>query len=308
MEHQAPRECIVFDIETVPHPELEERTGIGKKVAAVDSILSRHDTRQAELTEAKVPKKDHKDSLRKYVDELLDVADKWGVACGKMANAEPIAKKIRDHLRSLVEKAAVKTHGAVVRSIAMRSLRGVDEDLNHWFTTGEVPGPADWPGYVYHTSGETMHHEGVNERDVIEGFFASLVELYGDNLMLAGFNIRGNRPGRKGFDIPMLRCRSVCLGLGWPEWLPSTLAEDRYHKNRTFDVCDVFPEGSMDDILVAMGLPAKTSKGSSVSEMSDDQVAAYNANDVDLERLQIGMCILHSQPMLAHLCYEHSRS
>ncbi len=258
---------IVFDIETRRHPKLREWLGTDEKVKRLEG---------------------------KSIDELKEVAARHSIAITKMVNRDPIYNKIRNHFQDEYNKAALKMYGAEICSIAAKDVRGVYETLSFMEETGMMV--ADEPGYEPPTVWTV--NDKCDERDIIMRFL-SWLETY-DQPTLMGFNIRGQAPGMKGFDIPMLRARCAMTRAPWPQWLPSTMAKDRYHES-LFDVKDVFKDGGVDHWLRMAGLPMKTASGAAVQNMTPEELSVYNCSDVELERLLIGLVLPTQSPELQEL-------
>lgn len=82
-----PERCVVFDLETIPHPELEERLGIEEDKAMV------HAFSDAEM--------------RRYADEQ-------GIRLGNRKDPYKIEQCIVEHLNDRVNKAALKGFGLTI--------------------------------------------------------------------------------------------------------------------------------------------------------------------------------------------------
>lgn len=267
MQDLDPQYGIVFDLETVRHPELRKWLGTDEKIARLDGC---------------------------DLAQLRQVAAANEVNLGNRTQFPAVHKKIKDHFEGIVSKAALTMYGAQIATIACREVAGVVEDLER-YRAGEDYMPDDWPGMVWTTTEE--HSEFL----VINGFLDHL-ESYGGPVVLMGFNIRGSSPGQKGFDMPMLRARAAVLGTRWHRWLPSTLREDRYSDN-LFDVRDVLAEGTLDCWLRMAGLPVKTTSGAAVQDMTPQERGDYCANDVELERMLCGLTLYHQPARLSNLLF-----
>ena len=267
-EQQDPQHGIVFDLETVRHPELRTWLETDEKIARLEGC----------------------DLL-----QLHQVAEANEIKLGNRTQYASVHKKIKDHFEDQVNKAALSVCGAQITTIACREIAGVLEDLES-YRAGEDYMSDDWPGMVWTA---TEEH---SEYFVIEAFLEHL-ESYGDPVVLMGFNIRGSGgPGQKGFDIPILRARAAVLGTRWPHWLPPNLREDRYSKN-LFDVRDVLFEGTLDSWLRMTGLPIKTASGAAVQDMTPQERGDYCANDVELERMLCGLTLWQQPARLSNLLH-----
>ncbi len=244
---------IVWDLETIGHPDLDLRLRTESKLMEVRSLPPDGVRDWAEMRDISVPS-NIKDPVK-------------------------ILKRVEDALMSARDKAALKPYGNQICAIAARPVEGADEDVRTLLDGEERP---VWDGMVWATDPQT-------ERNVILAFL-SYLESFGEKVVLMGFNIRGQGGWRKGFDIPVLRTRCTMLGIRWPRWLPQTLREDRFHTS-LFDLCDVFSEGNCDHWLAAAGLPLKSASGAAVESMTPQERRDYVANDVELERLLCGLVL-----------------
>jgi len=245
---------VVFDLETIGHPDLDIRLRTESKLMELRSLPPDDVRAWAEMRDISVP------------SNIKDTAK--------------ILKRVEDALMNARDKAALKPFGNQICAIAARPVVGASYDVQSVISGSES---SAWDGMVWAIEGDKT------ERDVILAFL-SYLESFGDNVVLMGFNIRGQGGWRNGFDIPVLRTRCILLGIRWPNWLPPTLREDRFHAS-LFDLCDVFSEGSCDDWLAAAGLPLKSASGASVESMTPTERRDYVANDVELERLLCGLVL-----------------
>jgi len=102
--------------------------------------------------------------------------------------------------------------------------------------------------------------------------FASIVNSMGEPVIWCGFNIRM-------FDIPFLRFRLAANRIELKEPFPIY----KYDKN-AFDLRDILPNGSLNAILAALGLPTKIADGGDVATMSLKEVVEYNRGEMELMR------------------------
>ena len=236
------------------------------------------------------------------LEQLNQFAEAFEIGLGNCVKEPAVLNAIKKNLESQVNKAALKQYGAVICSMAAKDIRGVHDSLK-WVREhgGNV---ADEPFYtppkVWTVTDETT------EYDVILSFM-SWLETFDGEVILGGFNIRGTKPWKAGFDIPVWRARCAMLGIHWPSWLPCTLHEDRYHKS-LLDVCDVFSDGTCDQLLTMAGLPNKTASGAQVATMTTEELSQYNCNDVELERLLLGLVIPTQASYLQELAITHVTS
>lgn len=272
MQAELATELLVFDIETRRIADLRKLLGTDEKIERLAGM---------------------------DVADLRRVADRNDIAvAANWKDPEKILNKVKTGFEDMVNKAALKQWGAQICSIACKPLRGVHESLK-FLRTGKAI--SDEPGYeppMVWTVNDTY-----DERQIIHAFMSHL-QTYAVPPILGGFNIRGTTPGRKGFDIPMLRIRCALLGIEWPTWLPSTMYEDRISK-MLFDFCDIVKEGTCDQWLKVSGLPPKSASGSSVQDMTPEELFVYNANDVELERLLTGLVIGTQPSYLQNLAYDN---
>lgn len=95
---------------------------------------------------------------------------------------------------------------------------------------------------------------------------------------LAGFNVRK-------FDLPFLATRASLHGIELAPWWPHS----RDYR-RIADLRDVLEDGALAKWLDRFGLPPKTAEGSEVEGMTLEEIAAYCANDVKVERELVRRC------------------
>ncbi len=267
-----PTRGIVFDIETIRHPDLRKWLGTDEKVARLEGLP---------------------------VEDLLEVAQRNEIAMGKMVNLEPIYNKVKAHFEDQYRKAALKQYGAQICTIAAKNVVGAVDDLAVIREGGTLAEQTGYQPPIVWTADDKW-----SERDIIAKFLKYIFEE-DTHIMLIGFNIRGTAPGRKGFDIPMLRARCAVLELPWPTQLPRNLSEDRHHDRHLFDICDVFGEGSCDSWLRMCQLPVKTAVGSDVQNMTPQERAEYCANDVELERLLAGLVMQTQPPRISDMLWSN---
>lgn len=248
---------IVFDIETIAHPQLATWLGVDEKIARLDDVTD---------------------------DGLFKIAAVNDIKVGNLKDPEKVKAKITKCYRDELDKAAVSQHGCSICTIAAKDVACAGDDLLLIASGKELQ---DYPAYEPpHVWNVTDEH---SERDVILAFLEWLSELDGEPVLM-GFNIRGTKSWKQGFDIPILRVRCAMLGITWPLWLPKSINEDR-RSHRLWDICDVLSEGSLDQWLRMAQLPPKTDSGAAVQDMTPEQRAAYCANDVELERLLCGVVL-----------------
>ena len=248
---------IVFDLETIRHPNLETWLGTTESVARLHDLSD---------------------------EGLRQVAAANDIKLGAMKDPEKVRAKIERHYYGERDKAAVQQHGCSICTIAAKDVRDACVDLGFVQQGRELPEREGYePPHVWSVTDEH------SERDVIMAFLDWLCCM-DDDPVLMGFNIRGTKSWKTGFDIPILRVRCAMLGITWPTWLPSTIHEDR-RSHRLWDLCDVLSEGSLDQWLRMAQLPPKSDSGAAVQTMDPEQRALYCANDVDLERLLCGVVL-----------------
>jgi hypothetical protein len=253
----AKRVGIVFDIETIRHPQLETWLGTDEKIARLDDVTPEGLSKIAAVNDIKI---------------------------GNLKDPAKIKDKIVRAYRAELDDAAVKQYGCSICTIAAKDVHDVDYDHSVIRRGKELPEADNYkPPHVWTVTDEH------SERDVIMAFLEWLAELDAEPVLM-GFNVRGTKSWKQGFDVPILRVRCAMLGIPWPRWLPKNLGDDR-RSHRLFDVCDVLTEGSLDQWLRMAQLPPKTAGGAEVQDMSPDERASYCANDVELERLLCGVVL-----------------
>lgn len=130
-----------------------------------------------------------------------------------------------------------------------------------------------------------------DEREVL-GHLSAWMELV-PRPVLCGYGIRI-------FDIPFLQARYAALDLE-AHWLPNP----RDYRG-TIDALDLLP-GKLDVWLARFGLPRKTASGADVATMTVEEVRAYCAHDVHVERALLRR-LSHVYPSLRRLApAEHAQ-
>ncbi len=185
-----------------------------------------------------------------HTEELQEIAAEHEIKIQNLKNFDPIKRKVKEHFTKMISGAALKLYGSEIYCIGWAGLSG-----------GAVK-----CGVVT---------EEKSEKQVIGDFLSFLSDK--GPFLIVGFNVRG-------FDIPRLRYRCMIHDLAWPDWMPSTIHEDRYEKQCIFDLRDVLDEGRLDTHLRVFGLPPKTASGAHVQDMTPEEVASYCADDVERER------------------------
>lgn len=115
----------------------------------------------------------------------------------------------------------------------------------------------------------------VSESTLIRDLIVEIRRLVRDGEpILAGYNVRT-------FDLPFLAARAAVHQITLPAWWPDLTRS----WGSCIDAYDVLGrEGKLDLWLTRFGLPGKTGSGALIHEMTDDQLEAYVANDVAVER------------------------
>ena len=257
MNNPPKRVGIVFDIETIRHPQLETWLGTEEKVDRLNDVSP---------------------------ENLVKIAAAADIKIGNLKDPAKIKDKIVRAYRSELDDAAVKQYGCSICTIAAKPVYWVATCLE-WIREGrELPERENYEPPKAWTVTDTH-----SERDIILAFLECLAELDAEPVLM-GFNIRGTKSWKQGFDIPILRVRCAMLGITWPRWMPSNLSDDR-RSHRLFDICDVLSEGSLDQWLRMAQLPPKTAGGAEVQDMTPEDRALYCCNDVELERLLCGVVL-----------------
>lgn len=115
----------------------------------------------------------------------------------------------------------------------------------------------------------------VSESTLIRDLIVEICRLVRDGEpILAGYNVRT-------FDLPFLAARAAVHQITLPAWWPDLTRS----WGSCIDAYDILGrEGKLELWLARFGLPSKIGSGALVSDMSDDQLEAYVAQDVRVER------------------------
>lgn len=276
---------LVFDIETEASPQLQTLLGTTEKIEQLEEIAFSADNGKEEADTVAM--------VRRFADSNgINIPANW-------KKPEPMFRKCRDHFDNLIDKAATKQWGCQIRSIACKDVAGVTGDLA-WIRENKGALPKK-PGYT--PPMVWTCDENHDEREVISAFWEHIVSCYQENVTFIGFNIRGRGGWKKGFDIPILRVRHAMLGIPWPGWMPDTCLHDLRYSIHLWDICDVLQEGTCDQWLAMAGLPQKSASGADVANMTPKEVAIYNADDVEKERLLAGIVMQTQPPDIQDLLY-----